>query len=53
MDLFYGSRRIDEMDHKEKEFKHFLFPELDYTNSIIEDLNLYRTRIMILLKRVV
>ena len=40
MDPFYGSRRIDEMDHKETDFKHFLFPELDYTNSVIEELNL-------------
>ena len=51
MDPFYGSRRIDEMDHIETDFKHFLFPELDYTNSVIEDLNLFRTRIMILPKK--
>ena len=51
MDPFYGSRRIDEMDYKETDFKHFLFPELDYTNSVIEDLNLFRTRIMRLPKK--
>ena len=28
MNPFYGSRRIDEMDHKETDFKHFLFPKL-------------------------
>ena len=32
-------------------FKFFLFPELDYTNSIIEDMDLYRTRIMTLPKK--
>ena len=53
MDPFYGSRRIDEMNHSEKDFKFFLFPELDYTNSIIEDMDLYRTRIMTLPKKVV
>jgi len=47
MDPFYGSRRIADMgDYKETDFKHFLFPELDYTNSVIEELNLFRTRIM-------
>ena len=51
MDPFYGSRRIDEMNHSEKDFKFFLFPELDYTNSIIEDMDLYRTRIMTLPKK--
>ena len=40
-----------DMNHSEKDFKFFLFPELDYTNSIIEDMDLYRTRIMTLPKK--
>lgn len=51
MDPFFGSRRLEELEGEESDFKHSLFPELDYTNSIIEDLNLFRTRIMRLPKK--
>ena len=32
----------------EEDFNVFLFPELDYTNAIIYDLKMFRTRIMIM-----
>ena len=51
MDPYFGSRtlkHIADEGFKEEDFNIFLFPELDYTNSIIEDLYMYRTRVMIL-----
>ena len=51
MDPYFGSRtlkHIADEGFKEEDFNIFLFPELDYTNSIIEDLNMFRTRVMIL-----
>ena len=51
MDPYFGSRtlkHITDEGFKEEDFNIFLFPELDYTNSIIEDLLMFRTRVMIL-----
>jgi len=42
----YGVGRLTELKHSEEEFIHPCFPELKYTNSIIEMLGMYRTRIM-------
>lgn len=49
-DYLYGSRRIDEMEHKESEFVCPLF-DLPYTNFIIEEYNLVRTRVMNISKK--
>lgn len=54
MDPYFGSRTLEHMTEggtqgfEEEDFNVFLFSELDYTNSIIEDLNMFRTRVMIL-----
>jgi len=51
MDPYFGSRtlkHITDEGFEEEDFNVFLFSELDYTNSIIEDLNMFRTRVMIL-----
>jgi hypothetical protein len=51
MDPYFGSRTLKHITDEgfdEEDFNVFLFPELDYTNSIIEDLNMFRTRVMIL-----
>jgi len=51
MDPYFGSRNLQYLIDEgieEKDFNVFLFPELDYTNAIIEDLELVRTRVMIL-----
>jgi len=51
MDPYFGSRTLEHISNEgfeEEDFNIFLFPELDYTNSIIEDLNMFRTRVMIL-----
>ena len=50
MDPYFGSRNLQYLIDEgleEKDFNVFLFPELDYTNAIIEDLELVRTRVMI------
>ena len=47
MDPYFGSRRMH-TDFSEEDFNVFLFPELDYTNAIIYDLKMFRTRIMIM-----
>ena len=47
MDPYFGSRRMH-TDFSEEDFNVFLFPELDYTNAIIYDLKMIRTRIMIM-----
>ena len=49
MDPYFGSRNLQYLIDEgieEKDFNVFLFPELDYTNAIIEDLELVRTRVM-------
>jgi hypothetical protein len=51
MDPYFGSRtlkHITDEGFEEEDFNVFLFSELDYTNSIIEDLLMFRTRVMIL-----
>ena len=53
MDPFFGARKLEELvgnggslhGHCESEYNHCLFPEMKYTNSIIEEMNLYRTRV--------
>ena len=47
MDPYFGSRRMN-TNFSEEDFNVFLFPELDYTNAIIYDLKMFRTRIMIM-----
>ena len=49
MDPFYGSRRINQLNkdlYSEQDFNVNLFPELDYTNMIISELSMCRTRVM-------
>ena len=38
-------------DHPEREFNVSVYPELEYTNSIITELNMYRTRVMRMSKK--
>ena len=44
-DYNYGTGRLDNLEHKEKDFIVPLF-DMPYTNSIIKDLGMYRTRVM-------
>jgi hypothetical protein len=51
MDPYFGSRTLKHITDEgfvEEDFNVFLFPELDYTNSIIEDLYMFRTRVMVI-----
>ena len=47
-DPYYGSRSLKEIDseYTEKDFNVSVFPEMIYTNKIVEELGLCRTRIM-------
>ena len=45
-DPSYGTGRLNDINNTEQEFKEFLFPELEYTNSILKELNMTRTRVM-------
>lgn len=45
-DPFYGTGRITDLVHKEEEFVEPTFKDLEYTNSIIQKLGMYRTRVM-------
>ena len=47
-DPYYGSRSMKEVDSEftEYDFSVNLFPDMEYTNSLIGDLGLKRTRIM-------
>ena len=50
MEPYFGSRNLQYIKDKgleEHDFNIFLFPKLIYTNSILEELNMFRTRIMI------
>jgi len=47
-DAFYATGAMSWYDHKEIEFNNFIFDQLKYTNSIIEELGLYRTRVLTL-----
>ena len=45
VDPFYATGRITDKKHKEEEFVEFCF-DFPYTNQIIHDLGMYRTRVM-------
>ena len=49
-DPSYGTGRLDDINNTvqewEQDFKEFLFPKLEYTNSILKELNMTRTRVM-------
>ncbi len=44
-DPFYATGRITDKEHKEEDFTEFLF-DLPYTNSVLNNLNVYRARVM-------
>jgi hypothetical protein len=44
-DFFYGTGKLKYLNHKETDFIHPLY-DLPYTNQIIKDLGMYRTRLM-------
>lgn len=44
-DPFYGTGKVLELNHTEEEFIHPQF-DIPYTNNIIKELNMYRTRLM-------
>ena len=48
IDPYYGSRSMKEVDSEftEYDFSVSLFPDMEYTNSLIGDLGIKRTRIM-------
>jgi hypothetical protein len=47
MDPYFGSRELKSMKgYTEWDFCVNLFPKLEYTNEIIEELRMYRTRVM-------
>ena len=43
----YGVGRMDDLQHEESDFTDFIY-ELPYTNGIIKELNMFRTRLMVL-----
>ncbi len=45
-DPFYGSRAGNEFEEDEFQFCEFFWPEMTYTNSILEKFGLVRSRIM-------
>lgn len=45
-DPFYGTGRLKNLEHREKDFYIPMFPKLEYTNSVIEELGMFRTRLM-------
>lgn len=45
-DPVYGTGRLTSLHHSENEFIIPLYPNLEYTNSVINDLGMCRTRIM-------
>ena len=44
----YGIGSLTAKDYPENEFNVLVYPELEYTNSIITDLNMCRTRVLVL-----
>jgi len=46
LDPFYGIGNLKTADHYEEEFHFPLFEKLEYTNKIIKDLRIVRTRVM-------
>jgi hypothetical protein len=50
-DYYFGSREFKELEgagYKEKDFTIELFPEMIYTNSLLKELKLHRSRLMLL-----
>ena len=47
----YGIGSLTAKDYPESEFNVLVYPELEYTNSIITDLNMCRTRVMRMTKK--
>ena len=45
IDPFYGIGRLEKLNHTEDEFKHPIF-DMPYTNGILKDLKMFRTRVM-------
>ena len=45
-DPMYGTGRLENLSHDESDFTEPLFPEMVYTNNIIKQLRMFRTRIM-------
>lgn len=51
-DFLYGTGRIDQYPEDEKEFTVPFWSSLEYTNRIMADLGLFRTRLMFMRKMV-
>lgn len=47
-DASYGVGSISKYTDAQEDFNIPLFPNLTYTNNIIQDLNMYRTRVMLM-----
>jgi len=45
-DPLYGTGRLEYLKNSESEFTEPLFPEMVYTNSVIKQLGMFRTRVM-------
>lgn len=45
-DPSYGTGRLTNLHHEEKDFTEPLFPQLEYTNSILKKLGMFRSRVM-------
>lgn len=45
-DPFYGIGKLAGLQHKEPDFIHPIFPELKYTNKVLFDLGMCRSRLM-------
>ena len=45
--LTYGVGRMDDLQHEESDFTDFIY-ELPYTNGVIKECNMFRTRLMVL-----
>ena len=48
-DPYYGCNHFRDLKHIEFEFREELWPEIPYTNSILKELKIHRTRLMRLL----
>jgi hypothetical protein len=47
-DPFVGTGRLKDLKNSERDFCVPIFDEMKYTNSVIQDLKMYRTRVMLL-----
>ena len=47
-DPAYGTGRLTKLKHTESAFTEPTFPEMEYTNKVIKDLGMFRTRLMAL-----